>query len=513
MTLSPLTPITHLHICHNVPLDNSYKDTILFGNKAAQYTYFSGKAKYTLSNLSPIRLQNKIRIGIVADNLYDCNYLCFQNANFKNKWFYAFITGIDFINLHESHITYEIDIMQTWAFDYTLKPSFVLREHVNDDSVGKNIEAEPFDIVDYTCNYNTISGTIARQYSVAIYYLKDGDGVTAGGFEGKLYSGLRSSVIPIDFDNLSGTTAIVNAMIEDHMNTGQLVGNDPDNIVAVQIVPENFCGNNSSLNGSYEQGRYKYWNPAGINTLAGYTPKNKKLLNYPYRFVTVYTGTDSCDYKFEQFSNNSPTFKIVGNNSPNPEVICYPMNYKGISENINEKVTISNFPVCSWSSDMFKAWLAQTASGAGVAALATGIAALALPNPITIGAFAGTIAKTGADMYSHSIMSASAHNGNGGNALYTEGTLEFHYAVITITAEQAEKFDSFLNMYGYAVNKVKTPNRTGRSSWNYVQTQNCKAVGSVPFDDMARIREVYNNGVTFWHGDYVGDYNRSNTIV
>lgn len=513
MNVEPLTPLTSLSILKNVPLDNSYKDTITFSNVGAQYNYFISKTKYTVSNMSPVRMQNKIRVPYVADDLYDCNYIMFRNANFSNKNFYAFITGIEFINTEMSLISFEIDVLQTWMFDYTLKPCFIEREHTNDDTIGSNIESEPVSISDYVSISNSISGVLNRKFSVAIYYLKDNNGLTAGVFEGKNYSGLQKSVIPIDFDDLPGTRRIVNAMIENAMNTGQTLGNDPDNIVSIQIVPENFCGNNSTLTGNSEMGYHTTWNIPRPVSVDGYIPKNNKLFTYPFSFLTVYTGENSNDYKWELFSNDNIYFKIVGNNSTKPEVICYPLVYKGISENINERLTIGNFPVCTWSSDMFKAWLAQSASSMGISALASGIAALAMPSPLTVGAAAMTAAKAAGDVSSHSTMSASAHNGNGGSALYTDGNIEFHYSAQSIRSEEAEKIDNFFSMYGYAVNDVKMPNVTGRQSWNYVKTRDSKIVGSIPFDDISKIRQIYDGGVTFWHGDYVGDYSRSNNIV
>ena len=68
-------------------------------------------------------------------------------------------------------------------------------------------------------------------------------------------------------------------------------------------------------------------------------------------------------------------------------------------------------------------------------------------------------------------------------------------------------------MYGYQVNKVKAPNETGRESWNYVKTQKVILNGSIPVESMDRIKKMYNDGVRFWHGDYVGYYSRSNRIV
>lgn len=65
-------------------------------------------------------------------------------------------------------------------------------------------------------------------------------------------------------------------------------------------------------------------------------------------------------------------------------------------------------------------------------------------------------------------------------------------------------------MYGYACNKLKKPNLTGRESWNYVKTNNVILKGSMPVDAMDRIKQMFNNGIRFWHGDFVGDYARSN---
>lgn len=48
-------------------------------------------------------------VGINAENLYDCNYIMFQNASFGTKWFYAFITSVAYENNETSRITMEID--------------------------------------------------------------------------------------------------------------------------------------------------------------------------------------------------------------------------------------------------------------------------------------------------------------------------------------------------------------------------------------------------------------------
>ena len=129
-----IAPNSTIKLLRNVYLDNTYTNTVYFVGSQAQAEFFSGKAKYTLSNYTYQRKERILRVGILADNLYDCNYLMFQNTAFGNKWFYAFITNVEYVNNEASNITFEIDVMQTWYFDYTVKPSFIEREHSASDN-------------------------------------------------------------------------------------------------------------------------------------------------------------------------------------------------------------------------------------------------------------------------------------------------------------------------------------------------------------------------------------------
>lgn len=76
--------------------------------------------------------------------------------------------------------------------------------------------------------------------------------------------------------------------------------------------------------------------------------------------------------------------------------------------------------------------------------------------------------------------------------------------------EEAVKLDQFFDMYGYATNAVKVPNEDSRESWNYVKTDNVIINGSMPVQDMAVIKAMYNRGVRFWHTTDVGNYSLSN---
>ena len=73
-----------------------------------------------------------------------------------------------------------------------------------------------------------------------------------------------------------------------------------------------------------------------------------------------------------------------------------------------------------------------------------------------------------------------------------------------------KRLDDFLSCYGYAVNRVKQPNLTGRQYWNFVQTENAVIAGDMPASSKEAIGRIFDGGITFWHdGDQVGNYTQS----
>ena len=83
-----------------------------------------------------------------------------------------------------------------------------------------------------------------------------------------------------------------------------------------------------------------------------------------------------------------------------------------------------------------------------------------------------------------------------------------------ITGTYARIIDDYFNRYGYATNQMKRPNRNSRPHWNYVKTQNATFKGSVPSDDMKKIQDIYDSGITFWkNGSEVANYTLDNRPV
>lgn len=145
-----IAPNTDIILLRNVPLDNTYTDTLYFSNATEQFNHFyytSTYAKKVFANNTYQRINSGVmRLEVSADEIYNYNYMMFRNTNYGSKWFYAFITSVEYHNNAVAEIRYEIDVMQTYFFDYELEQCYVDRETSATDNVGENILDEPIEL-------------------------------------------------------------------------------------------------------------------------------------------------------------------------------------------------------------------------------------------------------------------------------------------------------------------------------------------------------------------------------
>lgn len=511
-----IAPNSTIKILRNVNLDNTYQHTIHFNSTPEQTSYFSELSKYSLTNYTYQRKERILRVGILADNLYDCNYIMFQNTSFGNKWFYAFITNVEYVNNEASNITFELDVMQSWYFNYTVRPSFIEREHSTTDNVGDNLIPDDLELGEYISD--DFDGTnLLGQKSIVVAATFDKNlDENAGGMYSGIYSGL--------FYNVFENYADVNNFINEATNANKSSG-----IVSVFMMPKNMVANIGDPVKIFDVNKAK--KVAG--QIDGYTPKNKKLYTYPYNFlyVTNLNGV-GVPYPYEYFTDpDNCTFGLSGDMSCNPQIVLYPTNYKGVPANYNEKMILDGFPQCSYNTDSFKAWLAQSGvsqlvslagGGAGVAGgfakagatVAAGGAALTVAG-LPIAAVAGVAAIAGviAGVIQHATLPMQAQNSQGNSAMTALGLKDFAFMHMHITNQFAKIIDEYWSVYGYPSHRVKLPNFSARPHWNYIKTVDVNIVGSVPADDLAKIKSCYNNGITFWKdGSQVGNYSLDNSI-
>lgn len=529
-----IEPRTNIKILHNVPLDNTYDHTIYFTSEITQHGYFAYMQKYDLSNYTYQRVQRgRARVGIKADNLYDCNYMMFQNTAYGNKWFYAFITSVEFVNNETSEITFEIDDMQTWHFDYNPDYCFVEREHSMTDTIGGNIIPEPVATGEYVFNnlhpINIVEGgdpvdLTEMSVIIAIIDVNDQTGATHGLRYDGIFGG--AELYAYSVSDVSG----INGKLTQYLQK-------PDAIVSMYMCPTNFIGtvdhNTHRISGTEHAMVWDYINDTPItlnDTINGYLPNNAKLYTYPYNFYHIDNNSgNGLNLRYEFFGNLTPSVRVSAMITQPVRAILRPRNYKGSGDTAlpSESITLSNYPLCSWGVDSYQAWLAQTSVPFAMDMFKT----FAIGLTTMMNSVSDTEAASAQNSMQAHILTqvldrvkqgyqASIANDitvgsmNNGGINVADGTNTFYMGRCSINAQYAKMIDDFFTRFGYAVNQIKQPNRNSRPHWNYVKTAGCTLTGSVPADAMNHICRIYDHGITFWkNGSEVGNYSLNNSLL
>ena len=153
---------TNIRLISGVPFSNDYKHTRWFDTVSAQTSYFLNKPivrQETEHNFQRVNGGTYMAIGVGVDALWGTNYIMFQNAQYNNKWFYAFVTNIEYVNRKLTHVHFQIDVFQTWKFSMNFKPSFVVREHTTEFVNGKAVINTVDEGLNYGTEYDTVSVT------------------------------------------------------------------------------------------------------------------------------------------------------------------------------------------------------------------------------------------------------------------------------------------------------------------------------------------------------------------
>lgn len=342
------------------------------------------------------------------------------------------------------------------------------------------------------------------------------------GYKSGLYSGLRYDVYAIE----SNGTIDQNVLTQLDGAINALTGSyQQDSVVSIFMIPTAFVGTGGTIGENPISMTAYMERPTKVD---GYTPRNKKLLTYPYLYASVDTLNDAKIYRYEWSASNDGMihFAIYGAITPNVEIVIAPVGYNGTplgtystptKANINstESVVCTGFPQCPYIIDSYRAWLAQHGveyvlqmAGAGVM---TG-AFLASGN--LTGATQSHINAMNIDNQRHlAEIKGSKVRGTVGTAPEVAKRVKaIYFKQVSITAEYAKMVDDFFDRFGYTTGRIKVPNRNARPHWTYTKTKDVNIRGNVPTDDMRKIKEIYDNGITFWkNGSEVGNYSLNNS--
>lgn len=515
-----IVPQTSLHILHNVPLDTTYDHTINFISASAQYTYFNSLAKYRNVQYSYVEPNSGVvRVGITADDLYDCNYIMFQNTAFGSKWFYAYITAVKYMSNQTAEISFELDVIQSWLFDFTPDYCYVERTHTLTDVIGEHIEAEPVELGEYIMNdYSALTDMDSMATIIAIADVDQGA-------DGKTYDGIYGGCELWAFDQ--SDAGGINGKINEYIQA-------PDSIVAIYMCPKAILASSPEVGQpvkilSSQVSRIINIEKSGVGptlTLDGFVPQNCKMYTYPYNFYHVDNANgSSLSLRYEFFANGRPQFHIRGSKTQPVMATLYPANYKGTSWNPAstgdrtynaETISLAGYPMCSWAVDSYAAWIAQNSIPLAVSTAREGIGAVSqiLGGNISGGVMSAidTVINVQMQKYQASIAADMVKgSANVGNVNCASNKQNFYGGRCSVTKYNGKIIDDFFTMFGYGVKTLMQPRYNARAHWTYIKTANATLTGSVPADAMRNICHIFNRGITFWaNGAEVGNYSLDN---
>ena len=531
-----VTPAGTIYLV-KTPLESDYKNTFNFASLSAQTTYFDGLTSKLVvaSDYTYMKKDGKIRVGLPIDTLINYNYCFYNNAGFTTKRYYCFIDRMEYVNENCTDIYIQTDVFQTWYFDIVWNRCFVEREHVTSDLVGEHTIPENLETGEYiSCDLQP-TGTTQPTCSYVI-------AVTVMPLNGYSTSNqtIPSGLYYLATNSLTDVRSIT-SWFDDQGKA--------DAINSIFLAPSSFFSNFGDYGMTFKDGTTKAVNVAATVTYSlsatditvtkvnyvgkNYTPRNKKLLCFPYSFLQVSNDNGSIiNYYWEEFNrlviDNTPStdikFKLRGCLSPGCSFSAYPINYKNILDNFDESITLGKFPIGGWNSDVYTNWL--TSNSVNIATSITSdlgsiaLGAAQVYGGRTIGG-AGSIlngvtgiASTLGTIYQHSLIPNQARgNTNIGDYSYSYNLTQLYFKRISIKNEYAAIIDSYFDMFGYKVNTVKIPQISSRPYWNYLKTIDCNCDGDIPQEDLATIRKACNSGITFWKlPQYIYDYSKDNRI-
>ena len=380
-------------------------DTFYFANRSAQTTYFATKLSFTVTNCSYQRADiGKVKIDKAYKYVYDCDYLSFKNTSYENKTFYAFITGVEYIDDNTTIVYYVIDNVQTWLLDCTIPACYIERQHSTTDNFGDNMLLDPIDCGEYVTK--EIMDNLSSDF-VVVFQATFNVGLWASDFTTKqapelqLKNGIYDNASQwAVYANVSSNVASDNCALSEILNAiyNGLGGVTVDDFINIYMYPKaaialgSGTGNVYTVVGAVSQttdlnkifrvvGAYQSNDRAGQTiqlsqtlkvhptTLDSYTPKNAKTLQYPYAVLHITNNDGSAiDLKYEKFrkpSDNSivdAQLRLTGCTTGEGKVRLTPEQYLGVAEtalDYDTAIDSSAFPTVSMVGDPYLIYLAQ----------------------------------------------------------------------------------------------------------------------------------------------------------
>lgn len=551
----PTIPNTTLYV-GVVPWNSDLKNVQSYGSRAEQISTIQGLLIHKYEHINIIRRDSDLILKGVNEDLTQCNYLMYKNADISNKWYFAFIDNVQYNSLNSVIISHTIDVWQTYQFDITYYKNLILRSHVakSTDTVGRWLAPEPisvapeferkhnvFNDISWTPQYVLHSTSVYNPNTKKYEYKGSGTGASLSAEYGIFVdSDTDVQEVVKKYGKLSPAEALKSDNDDKYSNwiadllTGQIDSFEKSLNNAVKLISTTSISqlqdHRNELIGLYaipawvHNGTNKYatndikkkevTTTLPTETLAcGYAPRNKKMLSSLCKAYLFYNENGfKLPLKPELFTSDTPVFTVKSTELSTNGFLLQIGSYADYTAKTNK---------ISYNCENRLGYDANTGLDKVLNTLTSAVGVVNAVGSVASQAFAGNVGgavqgAVGAVQQSINMIDALGQRGvntgaSGDIMSITEKRAMPVFADVSPTEAQCRYIDDYLDVYGYAINEIGkiSTYMKNRSNWNYIQVADCNIKVSAPNDDFNKLKQMFESGVTIWHNHF-GDYDQSN---
>lgn len=393
--MAEIVPRGQIHLLKNVPLHPDYINTFWFNSDTEQYQWFQNNYANVTFQRTSYQRKNRgwLRVEASYLSVYQVSYMMWKNApatayppssstvvrpGYEDKWWYAFVDQIDYINDNCVEIHYTLDVIQSYMFDVQFEDTFVERICTRTDAVGDNLIDEGLPIGEYTYSTGEQLTFAEEGVSTPSAFKALGDEmhpiiaatVTADyhdSTESTQEHPINTTVQADDNGMIAGCLMIdpeVDAGYHSDPRSAQtwlrnLPGAKQGAVLGIVMCPV-VMSQISSANIDGPARKLFTMDISRPQTLNGYHPTNNKLHTFPYNAMQVVSSDGSSMTYAWEFFGDTPSFALNFVYTFPIQGILYPTDtYKGGSIKALTTLPLPTLPTCSWSNDTYKAWAAM----------------------------------------------------------------------------------------------------------------------------------------------------------
>lgn len=516
MAVGAIAPSAEVIIAKGIEWDDDYIHVRPYDSVQELVNHIRSKAVWQNDNCAPVKEGKfSFRTDTNSAPINECNYIAYNNKPYEDKWHFGFITSVNWLSHNSCEVNFKYDVFQECWYTANLLPCFVERMHIakSDDVIGGNLVPDNLETGPMECYHHDFIDW--GKMWIGAYLTEMPRGGTPPG-TARLYNGVYNGLISyvIEAENYDQMTSLIDSYDEGNKDAIQLIYMFPNICLNTEDVPTDVS---QTFN---------------VTADFGYAPKNNKIYSYPYCYcVADDNAGNSYEYKPELFPQGIYQFTSTGVRNTMPAVYTRPINYAGVQfDNYNHGFSTTSFPLCAWSADTFKAWLAQnknslalgvisgTMNTVGGAFKAGAIGSLAGPAGTALGVIGGAgsgimqIAGTVAQVLDkQAIPNQAKGNINSDSINIALNKCRVDLYGMRPTLKMCKVLDDYWSAFGYPIHEITTPLWNSRATWNYIKTIDCAFTAEAELDILKDFRNLFNKGVTLWHTDNIGNYGLENS--